>query len=269
MITALLATVAGLLAVAWWIRRTNLAYAPVAAEPRPLPQGCELGSQLLMAAVSTEGEPAAAGQPGSAAAASTPDTPGPSVHAKRTKPKRELPSRREFLRKATFASWLVTLGGFGGASLMFLWPSLRGGFGAKFEVGTEDEILTEIRAAKAPYQFSPGRTYFVEYDPALDPDGQYAKITGGAKIMALYWRCVHLGCKVPWCLTSQWFECPCHGSRYNRWGEWQGGPAPRGLDRFPITIEDGKVIVDTGKLTQGPPRQSPSLQQPQEGPSCL
>ena len=31
---------------------------------------------------------------------------------------------------------------------------------------------------------------------------------------------------------SQWFECPCHGSKYNRVGEKHGGPAPRGLDRF-------------------------------------
>lgn len=269
---ALLATVAGLLAAAaWWIRRTNLAVYPAGRAPRelrPLPQGCEIGGQLLMA--STTGEPAAAGQPGSAAAAPTPDTPGPSVHAKRKeRKKRALPTRREFLRTASWAAWLGTLGGFGGASLMFLWPNLRGGFGARLDVGTEEEILADIRANKAPYEYPSGRTYFVEYDPALDPDGQYAELTGGAKVMALYWRCVHLGCKVPWCQTSQWFECPCHGSRYNRWGEWQGGPAPRGLDRFPVTIEEGRVIVDTGKVTEGPPRQAPALRQPQEGPSCL
>ena len=52
--------------------------------------------------------------------------------------------------------------------------------------------------------------------------------------VALYQKCVHLGCRVPWCESSQWFECPCHGSKYNRVGEKQGGPAPRGLDRFPL-----------------------------------
>ncbi|HWH33242.1 MAG TPA: Rieske 2Fe-2S domain-containing protein [Egibacteraceae bacterium] len=268
----LLATTAGLAAIAaWWIRRTNLAVAPAGRpvrEPRPLAQGCELGSQLLMAA-SDAGEPAAAGQPGSAATAPAPDTPGPAVHKKRERKPRDLPSRREFLRVASWGAWMATLGGFGGASLMFLWPNLRGGFGARLDVGTEEEILADIRANKAPYEFPAGRTYFVEYSEDLDPDGQYAEITGGAKVMALYWRCVHLGCKVPWCQTSQWFECPCHGSRYNRWGEWQGGPAPRGLDRFPVFIEDGRLIVDTGQLKEGPPRQAPSLQQPQEGPSCL
>ena len=50
--------------------------------------------------------------------------------------------------------------------------------------------------------------------------------------VALYQKCPHLGCRVPWCQTSQWFECPCHGSKYNRVGEKKGGPAPRGMDRF-------------------------------------
>ena len=72
-------------------------------------------------------------------------------------------------------------------------------------------------------------------------------------IVALYQKCVHLGCKVPWCETSQWFECPCHGSKYNRVGEKQGGPAPRGLDRF---VVDGLGRADHDRhrpIVHGPP----------------
>ena len=61
------------------------------------------------------------------------------------------------------------------------------------------------------------------------------------------------GCRVPWCPSSQWFECPCHGSKYNRVGEKQGGPAPRGLDRFVLEVSGGNIIVDTGSLVIGPP----------------
>ena len=43
-------------------------------------------------------------------------------------------------------------------------------------------------------------------------------------IVALYQKCPHLGCRVPSCATSQWFECGCHGSQYNRVGEKKGGP---------------------------------------------
>jgi cytochrome b6-f complex iron-sulfur subunit len=264
---ALLATAAGLLALAfWWIRRTNMAAAPVAARRTPVAPACDIGQQLLMASATdttTDGGP---GQAGGAA--------GETAGRKAAKPKRKKPSgpsRRAFLRNSMAVAWLGVLGGFGGATLAFLWPSLRGGFGAQLEVDTEEAILEYIRTNREPYPFPAGRSYLVEYDPALDPDGVYADITddGNARVMALYQVCVHLGCKVPWCQTSQWFECPCHGSRYNRWAEYRGGPAPRGLDRFAVTIEDGRVVVDTSQVIEGPSRQAAVLDQPPEGPSCL
>ncbi|MDP8977867.1 MAG: Rieske 2Fe-2S domain-containing protein, partial [Actinomycetota bacterium] len=183
--------------------------------------------------------------------------------------KRKTTTRRAFLRNSWLGTMALGLAAFGGASIMYLWPNLTGGFGARVEVEEEDFILEEIRANNAPYEIPTGRTWLVEYDPALDPGGQYADLTNGAPLMALYWKCVHLGCRVPWCETSQWFECPCHGSRYNRWGEWQGGPAPRGLDRFGLEVRNGVVVVDTSTVVTGPPRTAAVLQQPPEGPSCL
>jgi cytochrome b6-f complex iron-sulfur subunit len=179
------------------------------------------------------------------------------------------PTRRTFLRNTWLLSWLGVLSAFGGASIAFLWPSLRGGFGAKLDVDTEENVLAHIRSKREPYVYAPGRLYLVEYDPALDRDGAYASITNGASVMAVYHRCVHLGCRVPWCGSSQWFECPCHGSQYNRWGEYQFGPAPRGLDRFALTVQDGRVIVDTSKIVTGPARQADQLAQPPEGPHCV
>lgn len=180
------------------------------------------------------------------------------------------PSRRAFLRGSLAFGWLGVLGGFGAASLAYLWPDLRGGFGAVLEAGDEEEILEDIRSTQEPYEFGPGRTYLVEYDEAEDPDGEYAEITNGARLMALHWSCVHLGCKVPWCMTSQWLECACHGSSYNRWGEYQEGPAPRGLDRFRVEIDDaGTVMVDTSEIITGPPRGTDVLGQMREGPSCV
>jgi cytochrome b6-f complex iron-sulfur subunit len=180
------------------------------------------------------------------------------------------PTRRAFLRGGMGAGLLLSVSGFAGASLAFLWPDLRGGFGAELTAPLDEEGLLEaIRGQRRPFEFGAGRAYLVEYDPALDPDGRYAEITQGARVMALYWRCVHLGCKVPWCMSSQWLECPCHGSQYNAWGEWQRGPAPRGLDRLPLRIEDGAVVIDTGQILTGPPRQSGVRQQPPEGPSCV
>jgi cytochrome b6-f complex iron-sulfur subunit len=264
MTTVAIAAVTAMALVAlalWWIRRTNPAMVAVSG-------GASCGScdglparQLFFAAAAEPGGGAGAAGPGGAAVAGG----GPPKRRKRTGP-----SRRAFLRTSMGVGFLGVLGGFGGATLQFLWPDLRGGFGAVIDAGTEDEILEYIRGNREPYEFAPARTYFVAYDGGQDPDGQYDEITDGqqAQVMALYWRCVHLGCKVPWCHSSQWLECPCHGSRYNRWGEWQGGPAPRGLDRFAVEIRDGHVFVDTSAVITGPTRQSPALDQLPEGPTC-
>ena len=88
-------------------------------------------------------------------------------------------------------------------------------------------------------------------------------------IVALYQRCVHLGCRVPFCQTSQWFECPCHGSKYSRVGEKKAGPAPRGLDRFYATQSGDSIIVDTGNIFLGPPIGTNTTGQNAEGPLCV
>jgi cytochrome b6-f complex iron-sulfur subunit len=90
-----------------------------------------------------------------------------------------------------------------------------------------------------------------------------------AGVLALFQTCPHLGCRVPECESSQWFECPCHGSRYNRVGEKRGGPAPRGMDRFAMTIEGGALVADTGVRIQGPAIGVNTTGQEPEGPSCL
>lgn len=89
------------------------------------------------------------------------------------------------------------------------------------------------------------------------------------EIIALDWKCPHLGCKVPWCESSGQFECPCHGSVFNRVGEYRRGPAPRGMDRFQWEEVDGFIIVDTGSVTDGDPPGGESIEEPPIGPECL
>ena len=204
---------------------------------------------------------------GSADVSTTPGGSGGSLSRAPTRRRRSGPSRRAFLRGGLLGSIVGVVATFGGARLAFLWPSLRGGFGAQLEVGTEAAVADEI-AANGHLAFPAGRAYLVPYDPAQDPDGRYADITSGTPFMALYHKCVHLGCRVPWCASSSWFECPCHGSRYNLWGEYQFGPAPRGLDRFPVSLDEGRVLVDTSTIVTGPPRTSGVLSQPPAGPHC-
>jgi cytochrome b6-f complex iron-sulfur subunit len=66
-------------------------------------------------------------------------------------------------------------------------------------------------------------------------------------LLAIYQKCTHLGCAVPWVQAENQFHCPCHGSLYNPAGEVTGGPAPRPLEIFPVTVRNGEVWVDTSR----------------------
>lgn len=90
------------------------------------------------------------------------------------------------------------------------------------------------------------------------------------EIVPLWWKCPHLGCKVPWCDSSSEFECPCHGSVFNRIGEYRRGPAPRGMDKFEYQVVDGIIVADTSKVIRGAPAGTPeTIDEPPTGPECL
>jgi cytochrome b6-f complex iron-sulfur subunit len=182
-------------------------------------------------------------------------------------------TRRQFFNRGIVAMFGLGIAGFGTAAIGFLWPTLSGGFGSKIRAGKLDDILGGIRDTKAPFYVPEGRFYLNPYPK--DALGKAKKVYAGAVltgmeagVVALYQKCVHLGCRVPWCSASQWFECPCHGSKYNRVGEKTGGPAPRGLDRFGVSVEGGVVFVDTKQIVQGPPIGVSTTGQQAEGPHC-
>ena len=183
-------------------------------------------------------------------------------------------TRRQFFNRSIVAMMGLGLSGFGAAVLAFLWPKLSGGFGAKINAGKLGDIQQKLDDTKAPVYNPEGRFYLNPYPKSsvVKAKKSYsgAVLPGReAGVVALYQRCVHLGCRVPWCQTSQWFECPCHGSQYNRVGEKKGGPAPRGLDRFPVTVDGGVVTVDTGTIVLGPPIGVNTTGQEAEGPHCI
>ncbi len=182
-------------------------------------------------------------------------------------------TRRQFFNRGITAFFALGLAGFGTTTIAFLWPTLSGGFGSKIKAGKLEDILRDIGDSKEPFYVPEGRFYIVPYPKDAVPKASaayagavLAGMEGG--VTALYQKCVHLGCRVPWCKSSQWFECPCHGSQYNRVGERKAGPAPRGLDRFGVEVSGGVVTVDTGNLVLGPPAGTNTTGQEAEGPHC-
>ena len=183
-------------------------------------------------------------------------------------------SRRQFLNRGLLTTVGFSVAGFGAACLGFLWPTGTGGFGGKVGAGKTSDIISDIQSTSAPFYVPEARAYIVQYPKADLPAAKkvYSPITYAGMeqgFVALYQRCVHLGCRVPWCPSSQWFECPCHGSKYNRVGEKKAGPAPRGLDRFAFTIDGGEMTINTGIIEIGPPIGTNTTGQQQEGPLCV
>lgn len=136
-------------------------------------------------------------------------------------------TRRKFLGWAFGASVVGLFGQAGAALLGFFKPRLEpGGFGSKIGAGRVEE-------------FKPGTISHVQ-------KGRFylSRLEDGS-MLALWHRCTHLGCTVPWREDEGIFHCPCHSSLFNTVGEVLGGPAPRPLDLFPIEIVDGHVVVDT------------------------
>ena len=113
-------------------------------------------------------------------------------------------SRREFQRRALISSVLLFSAEFGLGTVAFLWPNLRGGFGSKINAGSVNDIKSFIEGNKQPYYVGQGRFYVVEWN-GTPGTGQanYPSLQVTAQgIMPLYQRCVHLGCRVPFCNSS-------------------------------------------------------------------
>lgn len=174
-------------------------------------------------------------------------------------------SRRRFLRRSMLAIWGVSTTAAVAGALYMLYPNLAGQFGADLPVGskstfpatTPDKFILDQagvfyhQEAKAYISHMAAGTPTLLQGQALADQltsESFVKDSDGSLWVALYQRCVHLGCTVPFRNDCVSFKCPCHGSHYNVDGEYLDGPAPRSLDRFPLSFNGDTVIVSTGQL---------------------
>jgi len=173
-------------------------------------------------------------------------------------------SRRELLRGSLAAAmglWLVEVTA---GTIGFLWPNLQGQFGGLVKIGDFASIKTANSSLPIdqgfPAYVSQAKAFVILVNPSQQQFIPGADTTGdgtSVNVRALYQRCPHLGCKPNPCQKNFWFECPCHGSRYDRLGikalGAQYGPAPRSMDRFATVVDgNGILTINTGKITLGP-----------------
>jgi cytochrome b6-f complex iron-sulfur subunit len=153
-------------------------------------------------------------------------------------------SRRSLIQITFWSALGAGLLAVTGSIIDFLYPRGVVGFGGVISAGAVE-------------QYAPGTKTQV-------PAGKFWLVSlteeqGGPGFLALWWKCPHLGCTVPWRETFAfegqrgWFRCPCHGSTYDHAGVRVFGPAPRSMDRMEVTIEGGQISVNTGAITKGTP----------------
>jgi len=126
-------------------------------------------------------------------------------------------------------TWLSSFGLFGSAVLsafsnfVFIKPRATYGQPQRFNIGKPDE-------------YPPGTRI------SLDTR-RVCIVREGNKMAAISTTCTHLGCIVG--IAETGFACPCHGSRFDQDGNVTGGPAPRPLPWFKVSLApNGEIEID-------------------------
>ena len=112
---------------------------------------------------------------------------------------------------------------------------IKGGVSKVGHLDKEKELFnagrTDTFQKNKTYPFATGQFFLRRFE-----DGGF---------LAMSVKCTHLGCVVNSNLETGGFNCPCHRSQFNRFGEVLMAPATRPLDLFPITIVKGELFIDT------------------------
>ena len=93
---------------------------------------------------------------------------------------------------------------------------------------------------KRPKDYPEGVTY--------DPERRLFVVRQQDRFHVVSAVCTHLGCTVQWKAERRGFGCPCHGSAFTGDGEVTGGPAPRSLAWYAVSLSpDGFLEVDRAR----------------------
>lgn len=137
--------------------------------------------------------------------------------------------KEETFPRRRLLAWLTGFGLAGAGVLsafsnfVFIKPRATYGAPQRFSIGKPDDFPAGTRMALE------GRRICV--------------VREGNKLAAISTTCTHLGCIIG--LSETGFACPCHGSRFDQDGNVTGGPAPRPLPWYKVTLApNGEIEVD-------------------------
>jgi cytochrome b6-f complex iron-sulfur subunit len=141
----------------------------------------------------------------------------------------------EAVPRRRLLGWLSSVGLFGSAvlaalsDLIFFKPRVTYGQPALFQIGKPEDYPPGVRVAREAERI--------------------CIVREGNQVAAISTTCTHLGCSVS--ISDTGFSCPCHGSRYDQDGAVSGGPAPKALPWFKVTLApNGEIEVDKNQEIQ-------------------
>ena len=142
--------------------------------------------------------------------------------------KKDEVTRRDFLQ--LMFGWFTTL---------FAFVAAIAAAGRFFVPNVLFEPDQRYKALK-PEDYPEGATFL--------PDIRVYLIRKGNSFRSVSAICTHLGCTVNRNAENNGFHCPCHGSRFNDNAVVTGGPAPRPLPWFLVSVSrDGRLVIDASQ----------------------
>jgi cytochrome b6-f complex iron-sulfur subunit len=127
----------------------------------------------------------------------------------------------------------IMLGAIGAVvAAAFSWPLFR--YLSPMDKGGAAE---QVRIARQ--QIAVGTAHFFSYQgrPAVVLQPQ------AGEFVALSAVCTHLGCIVKWVDDTEEFLCPCHGGRFSKAGQVLGGPPPKPLETYTVSIDGDDILI--------------------------
>lgn len=156
----------------------------------------------------------------------------------------ELVSRRRFMGVTAQGAGAIAAGAFTLPALGFaIAPAFKSTTDTWQDIGPltrftdSDYVPVTITLTPGVGEAGLGLAYVRKHNDAIDGPvkDRYDRV------IAIFSRCVHVGCPVRYVATAYTFVCPCHAGVYDFRGLRIGGPPPRPLDRFYTEIRNGRV----------------------------
>jgi cytochrome b6-f complex iron-sulfur subunit len=139
-------------------------------------------------------------------------------------------TRRDFLNEVAAGALGIAAVGATIVTLKYLSPNVLFEPPTRFRVGTPDDF-----PVNSVTYFQDQKVYIVR----TREGGFFAETA----------VCTHLGCITQWNPEIGQIQCPCHGSKFNRDGKVEHGPAPKPLPHFALRLmPDGTLLVDTQEI---------------------